>query len=47
VAGEGTPIEILHNVELLERARLIRPHAHVHAHKGPQPHPHVHRHEPG
>ena len=46
VAGEGTPLEILHNVELLERARLIRPHAHVHAVKGPQPHPHVHRHEP-
>jgi len=47
VAGEGTPLEILHNVELLERAKLIRPHAHVHAHGegGVQPHPHVHRHE--
>jgi len=47
VAGEGTPLEILHNVELLERAKLIRPHAHVHAHgeRGVQPHPHVHRHE--
>ncbi|HUD99417.1 MAG TPA: ABC transporter ATP-binding protein [Bryobacteraceae bacterium] len=47
VAGEGTPLEILHDVALLERARLIRPHAHVHAHGevGVQPHPHVHRHE--
>ena len=49
VAGEGTPLEILHNVELLERAKLIRPHAHVHAHGegAVQPHPHVHRHEGG
>jgi cobalt/nickel transport system ATP-binding protein len=45
VAGEGTPLEILHDVALLERARLIRPHAHMHAAKGSQPHPHVHRHE--
>ncbi|HTQ57626.1 MAG TPA: ABC transporter ATP-binding protein [Bryobacteraceae bacterium] len=46
VAGEGTPLQILHDVELLERARLIRPHAHVHAGKSTQPHPHVHRREP-
>jgi cobalt/nickel transport system ATP-binding protein len=47
VAGEGTPLEILHDVALLERAKLIHPHAHVHAHGegGVQPHPHVHRHE--
>src|SRR5450755_234841 len=46
VAGEGTPVEILHDVELLERAKLIRPHAHIHAQgqEGMQPHPHVHRH---
>jgi cobalt/nickel transport system ATP-binding protein len=45
VVGEGTPLEILHDVALLERARLIRPHAHVHARGegGVQPHPHVHR----
>jgi cobalt/nickel transport system ATP-binding protein len=45
VVGEGTPLEILHDVALLERAGLIRPHAHVHAHGegGAQPHPHVHR----
>jgi cobalt/nickel transport system ATP-binding protein len=47
VVGAGTPLEILHDVELLERAKLIRPHAHVHAHGdgGVQPHPHVHRYE--
>jgi len=47
VAGMGTPLEILHNVDLLERARLIRPHAHVHARgeAAAVPHPHVHRHE--
>jgi len=47
VAGEGTPLEILHDVGLLERARLIRPHAHVHREGALQPHPHVHRHEGG
>ena len=47
VAGEGTPLEVLHNVELLERARLIRPHAHVHGEGAAAPHPHVHRHEGG
>jgi cobalt/nickel transport system ATP-binding protein len=47
VVGEGTPLEILHNVDLLERAKLIRPHAHKHPHGAAevQPHPHVHRHE--
>ena len=45
VAGEGTPLEILHDVALLERAKLIRPHAHVHGEGVRQPHPHVHRHE--
>ena len=45
VAGEGTPLQILHDVDLLERAKLIRPHAHVHGEGAVQPHPHVHRHE--
>jgi cobalt/nickel transport system ATP-binding protein len=45
VAGVGTPLEILHDVELLERAKLIRPHAHLHREGAVQPHPHVHRHE--
>lgn len=43
VAGEGTPIEILHDVSLLERAKLIRPHAHVHAAGEGHPHLHLHR----
>jgi cobalt/nickel transport system ATP-binding protein len=49
VAGEGTPLEILHDVALLERAKLIHPHAHAHkrGEGGVQPHPHVHRHEGG
>ena len=47
VAGEGTPLQILHDVELLERAKLIRPHAHVHGEGAVQPHPHVHRREGG
>ena len=45
VAGVGTPLEILHDVALLERAKLIHPHAHVHGEGAMQPHPHVHRHE--
>jgi cobalt/nickel transport system ATP-binding protein len=47
VAGEGTPLEILHDVPLLECTRLIRPHHHVHTGAGvePHPHPHLHRHE--
>ena len=39
--------ETLHDVALLERARLIHPHAHVHRGKSTQPHPHVHRGEAG
>jgi cobalt/nickel transport system ATP-binding protein len=45
VAGQGTPLEILHDVALLERTRLIRPHHHVHGAGGGQPHPHLHQHE--
>jgi len=47
VAGEGTPLKILHDVTLLERAKLIRPHAHVHGGSEVQPHPHLHRHDSG
>ena len=46
IAGEGTPLEILHDVALLERTKLIHPHRHVHDSASPHPHPHVHRHEP-
>ncbi len=46
VAGEGTPLAILHDVPLLERTKLVRPHAHVHepGTAQPSPHPHIHRH---
>ncbi len=43
IAAEGTPLEILHNVPLLERARLIRLQRHVHSSTPAQPHTHVHR----
>lgn len=43
IAGQGTPLEILHDVDLLERTRLIRPHRHRHAPGDPHPHPHIHR----
>jgi cobalt/nickel transport system ATP-binding protein len=40
------PLPLLHNVPLLERAALIRPHPHTHDTQTLTPHPHVHRHEP-
>ncbi len=42
VAAVGTPLEILHDVALLERTGLIRAHPHTHA-PGTAPHGHVHR----
>ncbi|MFL6447435.1 MAG: energy-coupling factor ABC transporter ATP-binding protein [Bryobacteraceae bacterium] len=42
VAGEGEPLRVLHDVELLERTNLLRPHRHVHPSDTPRPHPHVH-----
>lgn len=44
VAGEGTPLAVLHDVALLERTKLVRPHHHVHGEGASQPHPHLHRH---
>jgi len=32
VVGEGDPLAVLHDVDLLERAGLIRPHKHTHGH---------------
>lgn len=46
IAGEGTPLAVLHDVALLERTKLIRPHHHVHEGGESQPHPHLHVHEP-
>lgn len=42
VAGEGTPLEILHDLRLLTQTRLIRPQQHGHDRGGIHPHPHVH-----
>ncbi|HMF75075.1 MAG TPA: ABC transporter ATP-binding protein [Bryobacteraceae bacterium] len=44
IAGEGTPLEVLHDVALLERTSLVRPHQHVHDAETVHPHPHLHRH---
>lgn len=42
IVAEGTPLEILHDVPLLTRARLIHAHRHTHP-EGVRPaHPHVH-----
>ena len=46
IAGEGTPLQVLHDLPLLERTRLLRPHAHQHDKQTVHPHPHVHRTEP-
>lgn len=32
VTGEGDPLTVLHDVEMLERAGLIKPHSHTHGH---------------
>jgi cobalt/nickel transport system ATP-binding protein len=46
IAGEGTPLQVLHDVSLLERTGLVRVHEHVHdADDAPHPHPHLHRHD--
>jgi cobalt/nickel transport system ATP-binding protein len=46
IAGEGTPLQVLHDVALLERTGLVRVHEHVHdADNSPHPHPHLHRHD--
>lgn len=42
IAGEGTPMGILHDVKLLARTGLIRPHRHSHDGKPVGPHPHLH-----
>jgi cobalt/nickel transport system ATP-binding protein len=44
VAAEGTPLAVLHDVALLERTKLVRPHHHVHGEGSTQPHPHLHQH---
>jgi cobalt/nickel transport system ATP-binding protein len=43
VAAEAAPLEILHNVPLLERTRLIHLQRHVHRSPAIQRHPHLHQ----
>lgn len=43
IIADAGPLSVLHNVELLERASLMRPHAHTHEDGLLSPHPHVHR----
>jgi cobalt/nickel transport system ATP-binding protein len=46
IAGQGTPLQVLHDVALLERTGLVRVHEHVHdTGDTPHPHPHLHRHD--
>jgi cobalt/nickel transport system ATP-binding protein len=44
IAAEGTPFDILHDLKLLERTRLVQPHKHTH--RPGEPHPHAHLHKP-
>jgi len=44
IVGDGSAIDILHDVDLLRRARLVS--THRHSHGTGEPHPHVHLHEP-
>ena len=43
VVGEGTPGDILHNLPLLARTRLIHAHRHAHTPAGSHSHHHLHR----
>jgi cobalt/nickel transport system ATP-binding protein len=43
IAGEGTAVEILHNVDLLRRTRLVQAFHHAHPVQAERhPHPHLH-----
>ena len=45
IAGEGTPLQVLHDVALLERTSLVRIHQHAHDADSHLPHPHLHLHD--
>lgn len=45
IIADDEPLSVLHNIALLERASLMRPHMHTHEDGMLSPHPHVHRHE--
>lgn len=42
IAGAGTPLAILHDLDLLKATKLIRPQHHVHKTEVPHPHSHLH-----
>ena len=43
IAAMADPLTILHDLRLLERSGLVRPHKHVHgSDSGSHPHPHIH-----
>lgn len=42
LAGEGEPTAVLHDIDLLERSRILRRLHHVHSAEPVLPHPHVH-----
>jgi cobalt/nickel transport system ATP-binding protein len=42
VAGDGSPLAVLHDLRLLAAARLIRPQHHGHDRDSLHPHPHLH-----
>jgi cobalt/nickel transport system ATP-binding protein len=43
--ADETPLTLLHDVSLMERTSLVRPHPHTHSTKTLFPHPHIHRYE--
>ena len=45
LAAEGSPLDVLHNITLLEQTNLIRPHPHAHAGSSGRIHPHLHTHQ--
>ncbi|HEY7208637.1 MAG TPA: ABC transporter ATP-binding protein [Bryobacteraceae bacterium] len=47
LVADATPLQILHDVPLLQRSRLIAAHHHTHPGGARQPHPHVHADPPG
>lgn len=42
ITFEGSPLEVLHDVPVLRRARLLAVHRHSHDEEQPVPHPHLH-----
>jgi cobalt/nickel transport system ATP-binding protein len=45
LAGEGQSLAVLHDIQLLEHSKLLRPHSHIHDATRTEHHPHLHLHE--